>query len=102
MSKIKLLLDVVNDIRTLADSLEAIANAIADGDNSIKPSPQKEEEKPNITHEEVRDLAVKLSRKGMRENIKQLIEQYGVQNITAVAEPDLDAFYADLKSMEVE
>ena len=42
-----------------------------------------------------------LSRNGKREEIKQLIEKYGVKNITAVAESDLDSFYADLQQMEV-
>lgn len=32
MSRIKLLLDVVNGMRSLADSLEIMANAMADGD----------------------------------------------------------------------
>ena len=31
MSRIKLLLDVVNGMRSLADSLEIMANAMADG-----------------------------------------------------------------------
>ncbi len=57
---------------------------------------------PSVTHEQLRELAVKLSREGKREEIKQLIEKYGVKNITAVADADLDAFYADLQQMEVE
>ena len=33
MSKIKLLLDVVSDMRSLADSIEVVANAITSGDS---------------------------------------------------------------------
>ena len=100
MSRIKLLLNVVNDIRSLADSLEAIANEMVDGDNStiINETPLKGAE---LTHEIIRGLAVELSRKGHRDEIKQLIEKYGVKNITAVSEEDFEAFYADLKAMEV-
>ena len=100
MSRIKLLLDVVNGMRSLADSLEIMANAMADGDSipKEKVSAQKGADKPSVTHEQLRELAVKLS----REEIKQLIEKYGVKNITAVAVSDLDAFYADLQQMEVE
>ena len=36
MSRIKLLLDVVNGMRSLADSLEIMANAMADGDSIRK------------------------------------------------------------------
>jgi hypothetical protein len=104
MSKIKLLLDVVNDIRSLADGLEVLANAMADGDNQPKAQAKAaaEPSKPTITHEMLRELAVKLSRNGKREEIKALIEKYGVKNITAVAESDLDAFYAELSAMEVD
>nr|DAH06922.1 MAG TPA: hypothetical protein [Caudoviricetes sp.] len=101
MSKIKLLLDVVNGMRALADSLETMANAIADGDNitQAKISAQKGTDRPSVTHEQLRELAVKLSRNGKREEIKQLIEKYNVKNITAVAESDLYAFYTDLQQM---
>ena len=100
MSRIKLLLDVVNGMRSLADSLEIMANAMSDGDSipKEKVSAQKGADTPSVTHEQLRELAVKLS----REEIKQLIEKYGVKNITAVADADLDAFYADLQQMEVE
>jgi len=110
MSRIKLLLNVLNDMRSLADSLEAMANAMADGDNqpqeqAAKQIPSKEantaeETKTTVTHEMLRELAVKLSRSGKRGEVKQLIGKYGVKNITAVAESDLDAFYNDLKLME--
>ncbi len=116
MSRIKLLLNVLNDIRSLADSLEEMANAMADGDNQApereaeqtpakETSPSKEantaeETKTTVTHEMLRELAVKLSRSDKREEVKQLIVKYGVKNITAVAESDLDAFYNDLKLME--
>jgi len=110
MSRIKLLLNVLNDMRSLADSLEAMANAMADGDNQpqeqdVKQTLTKEtnltkETKTAVTHEMLRELAVKLSRSGKREEVKQLIGKYGVKNITAVAESDLDAFYNDLKLME--
>lgn len=103
MSKIKLLIDVVNDIRSLADSLEAVANAMASGDNQPElQAPQTELVKPKITHEQLREMAVKLSRNGKREEVKQLIGKYGVKNITAVADNDLDSFYADLQRMEDE
>ena len=110
MSRIKLLLNVLNDIRSLADSLEAMANAMADGNNQpqeqpAKQTPAKETEpaektKTTVTHEMLREIAVNLSRSGKREEVKQLIGKYGVKNITAVAESDLESFYNDLKLME--
>lgn len=53
MSRIKLLLDVVNGMRSLADSLEIMANAMADGDSipKEKVSAQKGADTPSVTHE---------------------------------------------------
>ena len=56
MSRIKLLLDVVNGMRSLADSLEIMANAMADGDSipKEKVSAQKGADKPSVTHVSLR------------------------------------------------
>lgn len=111
MSRIKLLLNVLNDMHSLADSLEAMANAMAEGDNqtqeqetkqtSAKETNPAKEIKTDVTHEMLRELAVKLSRGGRREEVKQLIGKYGVKNITEVAESDLESFYNDLQQMGV-
>ena len=113
MSRIKLLLNVVEDLRTLADDVEILAKAVADGQPATKPEqtapkqemkptpPPEEKSEVTVTHEMVRELAVNLSRAGKREEIKTLIESYGVKNITSVAEADLESFYADLREMEV-
>lgn len=111
MSRIKLLLNVVNDMRSLADSIEALAIATADGDvqkkeqskqQTKKTAAPKEPEQSTVTHEMIRELAVKLSRGGRREEIKQMLEEYGVRNVTAIKEDDLETFYAEFATMEVE
>ena len=102
--KIQLLREVISDMRNLADGLEALAQAMADGDNqpkTAKPVAAPPEPKPTVTHEMVRELAIQLSRGGKREEVKQLIGKYGVNNITAIADADLESFYADLSGMEV-
>ena len=48
----------------------------------------------------LRELAVKLSRGGRKDDVKALLDNYAVKNITAVAETDLESFYTDLLSME--
>ena len=48
MSRTKLLLDVVSDMRSLADSLETMANAVAGNDGVSK---EKQADKPSVlTH----------------------------------------------------
>ena len=104
MSRTKLLLDLVESVRSTADCLESIAKAIADGDNQPKAARSAatpQEPKPEVTHEMIRELAVQLSRNGKREEVKQLIGKYGVKNITAIADAELESFYADLSGMEV-
>ena len=100
MSKIKLYLDVVEELRSLADCIEALARGMADGDSRPKPTQEPKEIKPAITQEMLRELAITLSRSGRKDDIKALLEKYGVKNITAVSETDLESFYADLKAME--
>ena len=101
MSKIKMMLDVVEQMRSLADSIEVLAQGIADGGSSRpKPVQEKTQDKPAVTHEMLRELAIELTRSGRREDVKNTIEQYGVKNITAVAEGDLESFYADLLSLK--
>ena len=100
MSKIKMLLDVVESMRSLADSVEVLAQGIADGQNRPKVETAPKETKPSVTHEMLRELAVKLSRGGRKDDVKALLDNYGVKNITAVAETDLDSFYTDLLNLE--
>lgn len=97
--KVQLLLDVISDMRSLADGLEALAQAMADGGNRTKvsaPKPQPKDVPPAVTHEMARSLAVELSKSGKREAVKECITSYGVKNITAIADTDLESFYADL------
>lgn len=104
MSRTKLLLDLVESVRSTADCLEAVAKAMADGGNQPKAARSTappQEQKPAVTHEMVRELAVQLSRSGKREEVKQLIGKYGVKNITAIADDELESFYAELSAMEV-
>ena len=104
MSRTKLLLDLVESVRSTADCLDALAQAMADGDNqpkAAKPAAPPQKPKSAVTHEMVRELAVQLSRSGKREKVKQLIGKYGVKNITAIADAELESFYADLSGMEV-
>lgn len=68
MSKIKLLLDVVEDMRRLADSIQAIAEAmIHSGTAPSEPSPAEDAATPEkkITLEEVRTVLAEKSHDGL-------------------------------------
>ena len=96
MSRTKLLLDVAEDIRSLADSLQTLANAIA-GDDVADEAPAAAVEpaaKPpiTVTLEQVRAVLAEKSHDGLTEQVRGLLQKYGAQKLSAIASdryPDL-------------
>ena len=96
MSQSKLLLNAVEDIRSLADSLQALANAIA-RDEVADESPATSVEqaaKPSVTVtlEQVRAVLAEKSHDGLTEQVRGLLQKYGAQKLSAIASDR----YADL------
>lgn len=89
MSKIKLLLDVVSDMRSLADSLQAVADVMA-GNEPVEteesttiakePKPKSKE----ITLEEVRAKLAEKSQAGLTAQVREIIEKYGGSKLSEV------------------
>ena len=96
MSQTKLLLDVVEDIRSLADSLQTLANAIAGDDVADEPSAATVEpiaKAPvTVTLEQVRAVLAEKSHDGLTEQVRGLLQKYGAQKLSAIASDR----YADL------
>ena len=101
MSKIKLLLDVVNDMRRLADSIQAVCDAMADSDSAPKETPTTKTEKAkesDISLEKVRMVLAEKSQLGFTAEVRGIIGKYGADKLSAVDK----AYYADiLKDAEV-
>lgn len=121
MGKVKLLLDVIGDLRSLADSLQAIADAVADsgaaeaeltttkepektgksGKTGAKNSAKKEEkpaakreEKP-LTLEEVRAVLAEKSRAGHTEEVRELLKKHGADKLSEIDPAKYPALLAD-------
>ena len=99
VSRIKLLLDVVEDMRSLAVSLPAVANALEQGEapESVEPVETKTPEptpppEPTITLEEVRSFLGRKSREGYTDAVRGLLQQFGATRLSEV-DPK---HYADL------
>ena len=95
MSKIKLLLEVVNDMRSLADSIQAVCNAMAESDSAPKEVPATKTEtanEPDIPLEEVRMVLAEKSQIGFTAEVRGLIQKYGADKLSAVDK----AYYADI------
>ena len=103
MSRIKLALEVVENMRNLASSIEYLVQAMERNELAIEPNekvqPVKAEGKPESpevpvteaapketipTLEEVRALMAAKNREGHREAVKTILNKYGAQKLTAL------------------
>ena len=100
MSKVKLLLDVVEDLRSLADSVQAVADAMLQNEPTVDaeaktpaPAPKKK-----LTLEEVRAVLGEKSRAGFTAEIQALLKKYGAPKLSGI---DPKHYEALLKDVEV-
>lgn len=102
MSRVKLLLDVIEDIRSLADSLQAVATALGQSDPEdaapeMPPAPADPPPKA-ITLEEVRAVLAERSHDGYTDQVRGLLQKYGAEKLSGV---DPKHYAALLKDAEV-
>ena len=112
MSKIKLLLDVVADLRSLADSLQAVADAVAQGgqeqpDQTTEERPAQEPEKKTaakkeekaepkpLTLERVRAALAEKSRAGHTAEVKALLIKHGADKLSDIDPAEYPALLAE-------
>lgn len=109
MSKIKLVLDVVNDIRSLADSLEAMVNAMNDTckvsevskDSTSEHQPAKEtHQEPKLTLEDVRSVLAEKSANGHGAEIRELLKKYGQTKLSEIDPKDYPALLKDAEVLK--
>ncbi len=93
MANMKLLLDVVEDMQALANSLHALANTMLQND-----APPKQDEPP-IALETVRAALGGLSQDGKTEQVRALLQKYGATKLSGVDPKDYRALLADAEVM---
>ncbi len=122
MGKVKLLLDVIGDLRSLADSLQAVADAVVDNGTAeaeltttkepekagrgskvaakntakkdAKAAKQEPEEKP-LTLEEVRAVLAEKSRSGHTEEVRELLAKHGADKLSEIDPAEYAALLAE-------
>ena len=108
MSKIKLLLDVVSDLRSLSESIQAVANAMANGEidtvsqaTEVNTNLETETEKPvkTIPLEEVRAVLAEKSRSGLTAEVRGLLEKYGAKKLSEINPADFSALLKDAEGL---
>ena len=105
MSKVKLLLDVVSDLRSLADSVQAVADAIAsngpnEGTKPEQPKPEKQSEEKQLTLEEVRAVLAEKSHDGFTAEVRALLEKYGASKLSQIDPSKYAALLADAEGLK--
>ena len=108
MSRTKLLLNVIEDMRSLADSLQAVADAIGRNEPEDKapapdpapvPAPAPQAPPPKaITLEEVRAVLAEKSHDGFTTEVRELLQKYGAAKLSGI---DPANYAALLKDAEV-
>ncbi len=124
MGKVKLLLDVIGDLRSLADSLQAVADAVADNGameaeltttkepekagktgktvakkdtakKDAKPVAKQEPEEKPLTLEEVRAVLAEKSRSGHTEEVRGLLAKHGADKLSEIDPAEYAALLAE-------
>ena len=112
MSKMKLLLDVVSDLRSLADSLQAVADAVAQGgqEQPVQTTEEKPTQKPEkknvakqvekaepkpLTLEQVRAALAEKSRAGHTSEVKALLIKHGADKLSDIDPAEYPALLAE-------
>lgn len=113
MGKVKLLLDVVEDLRSLADSLDAVVEAMTSSEPSAKepekavaipstsPSPEDSAvpQKKPMRKEELRAFLGLKSLAGHRDAIQALIRKYGGKKFSDIDPKHYPALQKDAEGL---
>lgn len=107
MSKIKLLLDVVTDLRSLANSLQAIADSMAGNEpvNTAQPEasvqiPEQKPEEKTVTLEQVRAVLAEKSHDGFTAEVRGLLEKYGAPKLSQINPSKYAALLAEAEALK--
>ena len=103
MSRMKLLLDVVQDLRSLADSIQTLCTALVEHEYSDSvpdpvPAPAPAAPEKKVTLEEVRAVLAEKSHDGLTAEVRELLQKYGATKLSGV---DPKHYAALLKDAEV-
>lgn len=103
MSRIKLLLDLVGDVRALADDLQAIAESMASDEPApaapeSQEAPVEKEPEKAIRLEDVRAVLASKSRDGYGAQVRELIKAHGGSKLSDIDQAEYSAM---LKEAEV-
>ena len=86
------LLKVAEDLRQLADSIQAVCLLISEGLRT-------DDDKPQISMEQVRGVLADKSRAGHTEAIRAILKKYGADRLSAADPNDYQAIMAEAEAL---
>ena len=105
MSKTKLLLDVAEDMRRLADSLQTMADSIQGNtpteDSTVTVSPQSPQKhtSPAVSIDQVRAVLAEKSGDGKTADVKALLFKYDAGKLSGVKPEDYAALLEEARKL---
>ena len=107
VSQIKLLLNLACDLRALADSIQAVADVMADKETAETALPETpvSAKKPDppakaVTLEQVRAVLADKSQQGFTADVRTLLEKYGAPKLSQIDPASYAALMADAESLK--
>lgn len=113
MDKVKLILDVaqellkvVQNLRSLSDSVQAVCDIVMEGLSEekpraieAKPEQSKKTEEPGITLEQVRSVLAKKSEAGFTSEVRGIIQKYGANRLSEIKSENFKAVLTDAEAI---
>lgn len=99
----KLLLDVVTDLRKLADGLQALANTLIDSEPEPSRTESVTEQVPAIKEvalEQVRKVLAEKSMDGFTAEVRALLEKHGAPRLSEIDPANYAAILADAEKLK--
>lgn len=98
MAQMKKLETVISNLRMLADSLEELYGAVNLTDEvSVKKT--EKVSSPTTSIEDIRKVLAEKSRAGKTEQVRELLQKYGANKLSAVEEKRYSSLLEDAKGL---
>ena len=103
MSKVQLLLDVIINLRSLADSLQAVADAMMEHGHPTDESQEAVETensvKTTVTLEQVRAVLAEKSHDGFTAEIRALLQKHGADKLSLIDPSEYESLMKDAEAL---
>lgn len=98
MSRIKLLLNLIDDVRAVADDLQTIADAMASDEPAAEQPAQAVPAEKEIRLEDVRAVLAAKSRDGYGVQVRDLIAKHGGSKLSDISPSEYEVMLREVEA----